>query len=313
MATNNKAGGYKNALLKNQDQFCIPVAAAKGLAPAASRTPNQANQGMPAIPLGRSRGDLQAENLLSAMQTHKKAKEEEFRRAQEEEEKLTALLIDVQNRFPGKKMMLTQRPLLPSPVQTQEGQQTAPRQENGSYERPRWNPDNNWEQVNFVIKGDFAPFVCLRNDCPSRGKEFWGNIGQYRKKDCKGCNRILVPIKPEEQIGYPLYVCPDEDCAYMWAYHGNGMGEKLRMKMGQAPVQRCPVCGVQNVAACRVANDRLLAAWLVKGALNEWYTLTDHEDNTTSYSDPYVFSSSASAAAVPEFGKKIKIKVRGSD
>jgi len=311
-ANNNKAGGYKYALLKNQDQSSIPVAAAKGLPPAASKTPNQANQGMPAIQLGCcGSGEVQVENLLSVMQTQKKAKEEEFRRVQEEEEKLTSLLLEVQTRFPGKKMLLVdegadlvQRPLLTSPTQAQEDQQVAPRQENGYHERPRWTPDNNWDQVDFVVKGEFAPFVCLRKDCPNRRQEFWGNIGQYRKKDCKGCTRVLVPIKPEDQVGYPLYVCPDDNCAYMWAYHGNEEGEKLRMKMGEAPVQNCPVCGVDSVTACRVGNDRLLAAWLVKGALNEWYTLTGHENKTSSYSDPSVFL---------ESGKKVKVKVSRSD
>lgn len=313
MAANNKAGGYKGALLKNQDNSSTPVAVAQGLPPAASRTPNQANQGMPAIPLG---GDVQVADVLTAIQTHKKAKEEEFRRAQEEEDKLTTAMLELQARFPGKKMMLVdegadlvQRSLLDSPVPAQQEQQ-ANHQENGNgyRERFRWTPDNNWDQVDFVVKGEFAPFVCRRADCPSRGQEFWGNIGQYRKKDCKGCNRVLVPIKPEDQVGYPLYLCPDDECAYMWSYHGNSQGEKQRMKMGEAPTQDCPVCGVESVAACRVGNDRLLAAWLVKGALNEWYALTGYQNNTSSaYGD-------AAAAAASESGQnKIKVKSRASD
>lgn len=272
MAANgdNKAGGYKAALMKNQDQ----AAAAQGIPPAAIKTPNQANQGMPAIPLG---GDFQVENLLSAMQLHKQAKEEEFRRAQEEEDKLTAFLIEVQSRFPGKKMVLVDRdadlvPRPPVPAMTQP-EQPAQRQENGHHERVRWTPDANWDQVSYIINGHFAPFVCRRTDCPNRGQEFWGNIGQSRKKDCNGCNRRLVPLHPEDHVGYPLYSCPDEDCEYMWTYHAD---VNYRCKVNEAPLTDCPICGITDVAPCRVGNSRLLAAWLVKGALNEWHSLTNN-------------------------------------
>lgn len=294
MAANGKqVGGYKAAAM------------AQGLPPVANGNPNQANQGMPSIAF-RAEPVQDATNMLSILDAMKLAQEQEYRRVQEEQTNLASLIATMEAKFPGKKLILVDKDadLVPRHQQLPPAP-AAPvvQKEENVREDKRWTPDSNYADVEFVTKGKFVPFICNRAGCSNRGKLFWGNIQHHFKKDCAGCNRVLVPIKPENQVGYILYGCPDEECAYCWVFHPTQEGDTSRMKLSDAPAQDCPICGTPDVAPCRVGNDRLLAAWLVKGALNEWYALTGFENHSPSAAD----------AAAPAHKTKVHVVKKEED